>query len=419
MRGGRAAALFFVVVLHAPAGDRAILDRVVQAYEGIQGYEAEVFVSNAAKQVPPGSYYTGWSEGEITAPSEKVTVLLIHNSRDRLRVDDASHGAQMVVENDAAHRGAALTKFGLTDYAALEDGLNSAKILRKQGVEVDGVAVPCYVIEARYPRGTTRLLWVDETRYAVLREIDRVRGSGISEGMIDERVTAVQKLVWDRPIADSVFDAKTPAGLQRADGSIPPVPLEPCRNPKFTDEAGEARLGGMVKLEFTIDTEGTPIDIRIVKSLGLGLDESAVECVARSRYRPASQGGIAIAEKSEASISFFRRMFPGWRLGRAVFHVEEGASRPVLVVPKYPRQEGKMRYAVIPLHFTIDKEGIPRDIEAAPGAKAGLGREAARILRSWRFDPGIQDGRPIEVAADFDLVAGNPENTVLRGGDPH
>ena len=418
MRRGRAAALFFVVVAHAPAGDRAILDRVVQAYQGVQGYEAEVFVSNSAMQVPAGSYFKVWNVGEVTAPSEKVTVVLIHSSRDRLRVDDASHGAEMVVENDAAHRGAALGRFGLADYTAIEKDLNSAKVLRKQGVEVDGVAVPCYVIEAKYPRGTTRLLWVDEARYAVVREIDRVRGSGISEGMIDERVTAVEKLVWDRPMADSVFDAKAPAGMRRADGSILPVPMEPCRNAKFTDEAGMARLGGTVKLEFTIDTEGAPIDIRVVKSLGLGLDESAVDCVAGARYRPASQDGIAMAEKTEASISFFRRAFPGWHMGRAVFHVEEGTSRPVLVTASYPRIDGQRKYTVIPLHFTIDKEGVPRNIVAGPGTKAGLGVEAVRILHSWRFDPGIQDGRAIAVAADFDLVLGAPEDTVLRDGDP-
>jgi TonB family protein len=60
-----------------------------------------------------------------------------------------------------------------------------------------------------------------------------------------------------------------------------------CPNPQFTDEAVKTKLQGTVILLATITTEGRAINIRVVQSLGLGLDEEAVKAVRTWRFTPA------------------------------------------------------------------------------------------------------------------------------------
>jgi len=60
-----------------------------------------------------------------------------------------------------------------------------------------------------------------------------------------------------------------------------------CPNPQFTSEGVKAKLQGSVILVATITAEGRAVDIRVVQSLGLGLDEEAVKAVRSWRFRPA------------------------------------------------------------------------------------------------------------------------------------
>jgi periplasmic protein TonB len=59
-----------------------------------------------------------------------------------------------------------------------------------------------------------------------------------------------------------------------------------CPNPTFSDEAVKAKYQGTVVLSAVITSDGRPIDIRVVKGLGLGLDEKAIEAVRNWRFKP-------------------------------------------------------------------------------------------------------------------------------------
>lgn len=82
-----------------------------------------------------------------------------------------------------------------------------------------------------------------------------------------------------------------PAVIQRAD-------------PEYTAEATEAKIEGAVVLSMVIDTAGVPTEIHLVRGLGLGLDEKAVECLQRWRFRPATRFGQAIPMKATVEINF-------------------------------------------------------------------------------------------------------------------
>jgi periplasmic protein TonB len=92
-----------------------------------------------------------------------------------------------------------------------------------------------------------------------------------------------------------------------APGSAPPRVVHKSE-PEYTKEALEAKLEGFVMLSITVGLDGTAGDIQVVKGLGAGLDEKAVECLKTWRFIPAVRNGEPTAVKARVEIRF---MLPG------------------------------------------------------------------------------------------------------------
>jgi protein TonB len=75
-------------------------------------------------------------------------------------------------------------------------------------------------------------------------------------------------------------------------------------DPDYSDQARLARYNGTVLLRLIIDEKGDPRDIRVLRSLGLGLDEKAIEAVRRWRFRPGLKDGKAVAVDANIEVNF-------------------------------------------------------------------------------------------------------------------
>ena len=60
-----------------------------------------------------------------------------------------------------------------------------------------------------------------------------------------------------------------------------------CPNAQFSDEAVKAKYQGTVLVSAVIGADGRVLDVKVIKSLGLGLDENAVAAVKTWRFKPA------------------------------------------------------------------------------------------------------------------------------------
>jgi len=84
------------------------------------------------------------------------------------------------------------------------------------------------------------------------------------------------------------------SGAYRVGGGVSvPVPTVKVE-PSFSEEACRARYQGAVTLQVVISAEGTPTDIRVVKKLGLGLDEKAIEAMQKWRFKPGLKDGVPV-----------------------------------------------------------------------------------------------------------------------------
>jgi protein TonB len=91
-----------------------------------------------------------------------------------------------------------------------------------------------------------------------------------------------------------------PAG--RKGVTVPEVIFNP--EPSFSDEARKAKAQGIVLLLLVVGKDGHPSDIRVRQSLGMGLDEKAIEAVNRWRFRPATLNGQPVASQIAVQVDF-------------------------------------------------------------------------------------------------------------------
>jgi protein TonB len=86
-------------------------------------------------------------------------------------------------------------------------------------------------------------------------------------------------------------------------GMVPPRPIyDP--EPEFSEEARKAKYQGVCTLEVVVDETGHPTHIRVVGSLGMGLDEKAIEAVKTWRFEPALKDGHPVAVAVNLEVDF-------------------------------------------------------------------------------------------------------------------
>ncbi len=76
------------------------------------------------------------------------------------------------------------------------------------------------------------------------------------------------------------------------------------RNPGYSTEALQAKLEGAVMLNIVVDKEGVATNIRVVKSLGMGLDEKAIEAVRQWTFRPGQKDGQPVNVYATIVVNF-------------------------------------------------------------------------------------------------------------------
>ena len=80
-------------------------------------------------------------------------------------------------------------------------------------------------------------------------------------------------------------------GLYRVGGGVSaPVALNDVEA-EFSDEARRAKYQGVCIVSLIVDAQGNPQDPHVVRALGMGLDEKALEAVRKYKFKPAMKDG--------------------------------------------------------------------------------------------------------------------------------
>jgi TonB family protein len=93
-------------------------------------------------------------------------------------------------------------------------------------------------------------------------------------------------------------------GPFRVGGGVTPPTVLSRVEPQYSEEARKARYQGTVVLEAIVKRDGTVDILRVVRSLGFGLDENAIQALKQWRFKPGMRNGIPVDVALNIEVNF-------------------------------------------------------------------------------------------------------------------
>jgi periplasmic protein TonB len=93
-------------------------------------------------------------------------------------------------------------------------------------------------------------------------------------------------------------------GVYRVGGGVSAPSVLFKVDPEYSEEARKAKYSGTVLISLVVDTQGKALNIKVVRSLGLGLDEKAMEAVAKWKFKPGMKDGRPVAVVATIEVNF-------------------------------------------------------------------------------------------------------------------
>ncbi len=93
-------------------------------------------------------------------------------------------------------------------------------------------------------------------------------------------------------------------GIYRIGGGVSAPRAIYSPDPEYSEEARKAKYQGTVVLWMVVGADGRPREIKVVRSVGLGLDEKAIEAVRTWKFEPARKDGRPVAVQIAVEVDF-------------------------------------------------------------------------------------------------------------------
>ncbi len=93
-------------------------------------------------------------------------------------------------------------------------------------------------------------------------------------------------------------------GVYKIGGGVSSPQLLTKVEPEYSEEARKAKFQGTVLLYVEVDEKGLPRNIRVIRPLGLGLDQKAIEAVEKWKFIPGKKDGKPVAVQAQIEVNF-------------------------------------------------------------------------------------------------------------------
>lgn len=93
-------------------------------------------------------------------------------------------------------------------------------------------------------------------------------------------------------------------GAYRIGGGVSPPSVIFKVEPEYSEEARKAKFQGTVVLFVIVDEHGNPKDLRVIRPLGLGLDQKAIEAVEKWKFSPGKKDGKPVPVQATIEVNF-------------------------------------------------------------------------------------------------------------------
>jgi protein TonB len=96
----------------------------------------------------------------------------------------------------------------------------------------------------------------------------------------------------------------TGGGPRHIGGGVSAPVLIYSVEPEFSEEARKAKVAGNVLVNLWVDTNGNPSHVHVIRGVGMGLDEKAMEAVRQYRFKPAMENGKPVLVELNVEVNF-------------------------------------------------------------------------------------------------------------------
>jgi TonB family protein len=203
--------------------------------------------------------------------------------------------------------------------------------------------------------------------------------------------------------------APLPEGVYRVGNGVTQPSVVSKTDPQYSEEARIAKMSGTVKVSAVVGADGKARDVQVTKSVGLGLDEQAVEAIGTWRFQPGVKDGMPVPVMIDVEVNFrLSRERGAWTPASAVFHPPDGVSRPVVIMAPYPDiYTPAGRTGSVAISFDVNPTGIAENLHIEKSFDPALESEVIRIVRGWKFRPGMKDDQTVSVPCTMEFVEEN------------
>jgi len=185
--------------------------------------------------------------------------------------------------------------------------------------QIDGFALLTLVVDAN---GTSSGIEVQQSHGAAFDQaaIDAVKQTKFQAGTLDSKPVPIRVYARVRFFGDQrltyprIINRLAPTGGFSQPGfGIPHSEPRPYDTPpvatyspaaEYSEQARAAKFNGVVIVSVLVNEEGLPIDPKINRSVGMGLDEKAIECVLQYRFKPAMKDGAPVEARIFIEVNF-------------------------------------------------------------------------------------------------------------------
>jgi TonB family protein len=184
--------------------------------------------------------------------------------------------------------GKSIHGLGPKDFVVTEDGVTQVISIFESRTEIFGAMEPQdYYILGYYPR--------DPNMDTAFRKIQiTLRGDATAKLRHRSGYYAAKPITTDLASGNGVVNST---------GTGAPALLFKFE-PEYSDEARIAKWQGTVVLGVNIDASGQVTDIKVTRSLGLGLDEKAIEAVKKWKFKPGTKDGQPVPAQAQVDVNF-------------------------------------------------------------------------------------------------------------------
>jgi TonB family protein len=189
---------------------------------------------------------------------------------------------------------------------------------------------------------------------------------------------------------------------------VAPEVIEYTTPPLYSDEARSRRIEGTVTLEVHVDATGHAEALRVVNSLGFGLDDNARLAIHHWRFAPAMRNGEAVDSTTNIDIAF---SLANEALNELIANDMATRVGPGVTPPRVVRRVALQRdpharvarTGSVVLDVVLLEDGTPKVVRIVRSLEGELDHDAVRAFEQWRFSPAMKDGRPVKVRMNAEV----------------